>query len=302
MSTEKNTKVGTSKKKKWPKLPFLSFTDLQQWSKLPFTESLQTLISDMQTLVNEEHCLIEEDPFKDLALLFTRLQEHNSLSKTQELDLLFVNQTRLMGAREYIKSIVDTKQIPLKPHSNHDLFNASMWITLPRTRLMCAMAMHHAYTLRSFSQKNDRSSLEDRFTLFDESGIALFSDDLELIELINSRSWKRLFFEEAERCQAHLKLWIVGHGLYEQLLRPFIGLVGYGRCYHVDSAVFGYPLKQQELVFDQIISQDLRIQLNHQVLELSAIPILGFPSWWPNQTTEFYDNQRYFRGPYPNKV
>jgi hypothetical protein len=129
-----------------------------------------------------------------------------------------------------------------------------------------------------------------------------------LIALVKARAWKKLFYLNAQSCQKHLKLWIVGHGLYEQLLNPFIGLVAYGRCYYIDPSVFQGSLESQEslesqaLIFDQIIAQDLKTQVGKQELDLSAIPILGYPGWWPNQNEEFYDNSRYFRGPYPTSA
>ena len=311
MSTEPKKQLDTKKmKRKRPKMPFLNFPSLLDWSTAPFTESLRTVIFALEHLLNAAFIPTELDPLQDLALLFNTLETHYSLHihndppNNQSLlakDLYFINQTQAMGANQYIDSIILKKKIPLKPQSNHDLFNALMWFSLPKTRLNCAHAMHQAAKLRPKHQQTNRSSLEDRFTLFDESGIALFSDDLEIIKLIEARAWKELFHKQAERCQEHLKLWIVGHGLYEQLLRPFIGLVAYGRCYHVDSKLMKCSLKEQRHSFDQIIAQDLKVQLGQQTLELSAIPILGYPEWWPRQTPEFYDNPRYFRGPYPKR-
>ena len=309
MSTDQKTQLNSKKaKRKWSKPPFISFSSLIQWSTAPFAESLQTVIFDMQHLINTAHTLSDLDPLQDLALLFNTLKK-NYFTHTYneepdnhillERNLYFINQAQTMGANQYIDSIILSRQVPLKPQSNHDLFNALMWMSLPKTRLNCAQAMYQASRLSPAQPKANRSSLEDRFTLFDESGIALFSDDLEIIKLVETRAWKDLFYKQAERCQSHLKLWIVGHGLYEQLLNPYVGLVAYGRCYHVDSKVFKYPSKKQIHLFDQMIAQDLERQLSQQTLELSAIPILGYPAWWPQQTSDFYNNSKYFRGPYP---
>ena len=309
MSTDQKTQLNSKKaKKKWSKPPFMSLPSLLQWSTAPFAESLQTVIFDMQHLISTALKSKELDPLQDLALLFNTLKKYdctrtyNEESGNQislERNLCFINQAQTMGANQYIDSIILSKQVPLKPQSNHDLFNALMWMSLPQTRFNCAQAMYQASRVSHTQSKANRSSLEDRFTLFDESGIALFSDDLEMIKLIENRAWKDLFYKQAERCQTHLKLWIVGHGLYEQLLNPYVGLVAYGRCYHVDSKVFKYSSKKQRHLFDQIIAQDLERQLGQQTLELSAIPILGYPTWWPQQTSDFYNNSRYFRGPYP---
>lgn len=287
-------------KRKRPKLPFLSLSALKKWSRAPFTASIGPVLLDLQTLIDSQYQALDMDPLADLALLFNSMQASKLLCENG-LYIQFVNQSQTMGAKQYINSIVLSKQIPLKPQSNHDLFNASMWLALPHTRLTCAQAMYTSARSMSASSLNNRSHLEDRFTLFDESGLALISDDLELIELINKRAWKKLFYECAERCQKHLRLWIVGHGLYEQLLVPYVGLVAYGRCYHVDSKLFRLSLREQSRHYDQIIAEDLRAKLAQQNLELSAIPILGYPGWWTQQDSEFYNNLRYFRGPYPRK-
>ena len=312
MSAEHQKQLNSKKtKRKRPKLPFLSFTELQEWSRSPFTESIGPVLADLQALIDSQCQLVGQNPLANLASLFNSMQTskliHEQDKLTEEVvnnDLYgsytqFVNQSHTMGAKQYIKSIVLSKQVPLKPQSNHDLFNASMWLALPKTRFTCAWAMYKSARSMSPDALNNRSHLEDRFTLFDESGVALISDDLELIELINKRAWKTLFYESAERCQKHLRLWIVGHGLYEQLLVPYIGLVAYGRCYHVDSSLFQRSLREQGQYYDQMIAHDLRTKLTEASLELSAIPILGYPNWWAQQNAGFYDNTRYFRGPYP---
>ena len=296
-------------KKKRNKVPFLSVSEFFQWSEQSFTLSLILIISRLREYC-AEYCASQDiengssssNVFLDLARLFNGLQKQSQEQSQEQSQVHFVHQAQTLGVDQYIDVIVKHKQIPLKPNSNHDLMNAFMWLSLPKTRSACAQAMLQARQYRDISNLKQRCKLEDRFTLFDESGVAIFSDDFELITLVKARAWKELFYIHAQSCQKHLKLWIVGHGLYEQLLNPFVGLVAYGRCYHVEPSVFQEPLESQVLLFDQMIAQDLKTQLGKQELELSAIPILGYPGWWPDQSEMFYENSRYFRGPYPKSA
>ena len=156
-----------------------------------------------------------------------------------------------------------------------------------------------ARDLRVLTSPDKRSRLEDRLTLFDESGVVVISDRADLLELIRERSWIELFWNRRAEVLEHLEIWVTGHGLYEQLLTPFVGLVGYGRLYLLNSEEFGTHGVQKQRLIDLKISRDLERCSLDAPRALHAIPILGYPRWYEaNQERSFYENAKYFRGPY----
>ena len=61
----------------------------------------------------------------------------------------------------------------------------------------------------------------------------------------------------------------------------------------------GQSIDRQTREFDAILAADLQKHCVSQDLPLSAIPIIGYPGWWPVQDETFYHQVKYFRGPYP---
>ena len=127
----------------------------------------------------------------------------------------------------------------------------------------------------------------------------ILSDREELLELIRQRDWITLFWLKRAEVLDHLEIWVTGHGLLEQLITPFVGLVGYGRLYHLSADEWGLSGSERQRLVDRKISQDLDQTCRRAILTLHAIPILGYPLWCEaNDARTFYDNTKYFRGPY----
>lgn len=271
---------------------------LNTWIQNPFTLSLQGI---GRLITHDTHGRQRSNLDLNPTLFNALAEQSVNQTHSAQWHLHFNTQIERMGMDQYIGDILTNEMIPLKPQSNHDILNALMWLSLPKTRWICTRSMKQAAQLRSVDHPKQRCKIEDRFTLFDESGVAIVSDQLDLLKLVEARAWKSLFCKERSRCRTHLKIWIVGHGLYEQLINPFIGLVGYGRLYHVPSELMAAEITEQTRALDDLISEDLLTQSIAQELPLSAIPILGYPGWWPSQESHFYDQVKYFRGPYPRQ-
>ena len=272
---------------------------LDNWLTLPFTQSIKEVVTALKRQAIEV-------PNISPSILNFFAQTYCSTDQELGHKLLFKLQHQQLGADEYLECITTEKRIPLKPLINHDLLNAFMWLSLPKTRYICAQEMVKAQSLRLKEQPKRRSKLEDRLTLFDESGIAIFSCNPQLLQLIRDRQWKTLFWEERNKVHQELDMWIVGHGLYEQLIQPFVGLVAYGRLYELTTPTYQKLQKsknkhKKQLYYDSLIAEDLRYSGLIQQLPLHAVPLLGYPSWYPQTSSEsFYHNTRYFRGPYPH--
>ena len=304
------TQSAVNNHRKYTRKPLPSLYDqevYEQWINQPFTTSIQWF---HQVLVSEALKIHQLSP-EVLTTLLNRYYAITDIQSTdsQHVDPLqrsqipcFASQATKMSADDYHHQIYTHQTIHLKPNSNHDLLNAFMWLSLPLTRTINFKQMIQARESRSKIEPNKRSFLEDRITLFDESGIAIFSDQEDLLALIEQRDWTNLFWNRRESVLKHLEIWIVGHGLYEQLLRPFVGLVGYGRLYKLESFEMKLQGEDKQRLIDRIIAEDIFTLTQEGSFPLSAIPILGFPRWYQaNNDRVFYNDSKYFRGPYPNR-
>ena len=264
----------------------------------PFTYSLRWI----QDELSKRNLTIDQLTPEKLTLLFDESDLHSlSGSRTDKSQrITFLAQSGKMSAARYHLEVIEHQRVYIKNGSNHDLLNALMWLSLPLTRAVTFRQLMWAQSLRAPDTPHKRTHLEDRLTLFDESGVVIFSDRDDLLELIRKREWTTLFWTRRNETREHLKIWVTGHGLYEQLITPFVGLVGYGRLYHLSSSHFQMVGAEKLYLMDQLISRDLEGLSQHATLHLHAIPILGYPAWYQaNSERSFYDQPRYFRGPYP---
>ena len=260
-----------------------------RWLTEPFTLSLRWA----HQVISRRHSSIAQLTPAALTELF-QANQHAHLPCVQ-----FSPQIEKMSAERYHREVCDHSRVYLKNGSNHDLLNALMWISLPLTRALTFRQMSWAKTLRDPHIPQKRSRLEDRLTLFDESGVVILSDREELLQLVRQRDWITLFWHKRDEVLAHLEIWVTGHGLLEQLITPFVGLVGYGRLYRLSADEWSLSGGERQRLVDRKITEDLDQTFRRAVLELHAIPILGYPLWCEaNNTRTFYDNARYFRGPY----
>ena len=134
--------------------------------------------------------------------------------------------------RIFIKGEVQTR------HANwHDFFNMLIWRTFPTIKAMINKQHYHALK-RRLTISNQRSSVEDLLTLFDESGLIIFSSDNELLNLIRNMHWKELFWTKRNCLASKLRCLVFGHSLHEKLLNPYIGLVGYAVLITVNDDFF----------------------------------------------------------------
>ena len=225
---------------------------------------------------------------------YHHLHVFNQQAYMQHTPFRFIQQKGKMKAMSYYHHSIYKREIPLKVDRNHDFLNALMWLTFPKTRWEILQQQAQLVSHRAQQQIKHRGTREDLLTLFDESGAIVVTDDLLCYQLIQQRDWMELFWRQRARCHQHVKLYIVGHGLYEQLLKPFIGLVTYAKVYYVAPITHSWSIARMMKYLDQKMCGEIK---SHAPLTLSAFPFLGLPYYWP-QDEEFYQNTRYFRGPY----
>jgi hypothetical protein len=209
----------------------------------------------------------------------------------------FVPQAR--ATREFVQRyeprIYLTGEIQTREHNWHDLFNALVWLTYPRSKAALNQLHYRALLQESVHQKVMRSPLRDAATLLDESGVIVASSNDDLIALLKNFEWKTLFWEQRDAVMEQMKFFLFGHGLYEKALCPYLGMTGKGILFHVNEAFFERGLIDQIAMIDIWLDNFLAREYLTSA-DLTPVPVLGYPGWSSDNTdSSYYDNQRYFR-------
>lgn len=245
--------------------------------------------------------------------------ELNALAQKLHCPVRFAERP-VKHALEYQAWISRHREVPTRIDSWHDRLNAAMWILWPRTKL----ALNAAHLRAGFSG-HARTRYGDGLTLIDEVGIVVVAS--HSMAVLNRRhAWKSLFWARRDAWHATALPLVIGHGLAEQLLQPYLGLTakalyidgprpkgpeaknrGSSRGCEVDPGVglgvgSGVNLEANrgwEQALDRLVARQIEDSLRFsRPQELCPFPILGLPGWWPGNDSEaFYENRSYFRPP-----
>jgi hypothetical protein len=192
-------------------------------------------------------------------------------------------------------------EVPTRAGNWHDLFNALVWLTFPEMKAAMNARHYRAMTgtvaFEHQTSASERGGVRDVTTLLDESGVIVVSSNIELIRMMKNFEWKELFWHRRREVLAHMRFYIVGHGLYEKALRPYVGMTGHGMLLQVASEFHDLSLEQQLVNVDMLVAEQLRDEEKYRIPdELSPVPLLGIPGWMAeNDNAAFYDNTTYFR-------
>lgn len=193
------------------------------------------------------------------------------------------------SAMQYETRITTTGEIPTRDNW-HDLFNAIEWLTFPRTKSTIS-AMHAKLLLAGGSVEAEaRGKPRDVLTMFDESGVIVASHDASLLQLIRDFRWHALFVVRRADVMRDMRFILVGHGLMEKALAPFIGMTAKAVLLHVNTNA------DLDMAAAWWLSKPANLQ---NARNLAPLPLLGIPSWDArNEDATFYDNAQYFRAGY----
>ncbi|MFN0039397.1 MAG: DUF3025 domain-containing protein [Burkholderiales bacterium] len=176
----------------------------------------------------------------------------------------------------------------------HDLFNALVWMTFPATK-----ARINALHMENLPDEagGQRSPLRDALTMFDEDGVAVFSSDPALLQMVREFRWKELFWNARQQVKASMCFLIFGHALYQKSLRPFVGMTGKAILLQVPQSFMALPSHIQVSQADARLAAVLADRNAWKSgRDLSPLPVLGVPGWWAeNKREDFYCNRDYFR-------
>lgn len=207
------------------------------------------------------------------------------------------------AALDYESQIFASGIVPTRPNNIHDLFNALVWLTFPHTK--AAINGRHLAAGGKHAGGRNRGPVQDALTLFDECGVVVASDRRDLLEMITAFQWKKLFWKYRAAVKQHMRFFLFGHGLMEQMLAPYVGLTGKALLLNIDTAWLGAngpTLIQHIDVSSRALTGWPRARAIasaaslSQASDLAPLPLLGIPGWSPeNEIESYYDNAQYFR-------
>ena len=193
-------------------------------------------------------------------------------------------------------------EVPTRADNWHDLFNALVWLSFPKTKAVLNARHYHALIEEIASGMTRRGAVRDVNTLLDESGVIVVYAEKELARLLREFQWKELFWQRREQVsprsnQQAMGFYIFGHGLFEKALQPYVGMTGQGLLLPVGPAFFNWPQAQQLVHLDTLLADHLaKPEHCRSTRDLSPVPLLGVPGWdAANDNAEYYDNTAYFR-------
>jgi hypothetical protein len=188
-------------------------------------------------------------------------------------------------------------EVPTRAHNWHDLLNALVWLTFPKTKAVLNARHYHALIEETASGNAGRGAVRDVNTLLDESGVIVVYADAELAALLRNFKWQELFWHRREQVRAGMGFYLFGHGLYKKALQPYVGMTGQGLVLAVEQDFFSWPPTQQLMHLDNLLADYLAAPEHcRSTRDLSPVPLLGVPGWAAdNDYAAYYDNTEYFR-------
>jgi hypothetical protein len=179
-------------------------------------------------------------------------------------------------------------------HNWHDAYNALAWLRFPLTK--AALNKLH---VEAPPRAGGRGALRDAATQFDESGIVVLAADSTLIELLEARRWKTLFWEYRRDVVAAMRFLVFGHGLAEALRAPFYRMCGRAACIVVPQTLIAASQEEQCAHADRVLAERFVAKSWYpRPKALLALPVLGIPGVCAeNEDAAYYDDTLQFRPP-----
>ena len=236
---------------------------------------------------------LPEGHFPTLAEL-NRLCEEREVVSGNGVPVEFVPQEGKTG-EPYEKRVYAYGKVLTRKANWHDLFNALVWITFPKTK--AAINRHHYREMASREGGELRGAVRDALTLFDESGVIVSSGDRSLSELLTGFEWKELFWERREDVVAKMHFYLFGHSIYEKALNPYKGLTAKAVIFDMSRKNLDQEVPAR---LDGLDAQLARMFGDADALasteNFAPLPVLGIPGWTPdNEDKRYYEDTQYFR-------
>ena len=195
---------------------------------------------------------------------------------------------RHLSAIDFERRVVEHNELIVRADNLHDVMNALVWLTFPRTKRAISEA-HVALGVTTDGKTRPRR--RDVLTLFDEAGAIILSQRDDLKKLHEGHQWRELFVTHRQAFINEARPILFGHGALEQLgCNPHRGLT---------VKALWLPLARDTPLIDvdtwmvsHIASGTLLAENEHRL----PLPIVGVPGWFAeNERAECYDEVDVFR-------
>ena len=217
--------------------------------------------------------------------------ERSEGSDPKALPTLIPPPARALSAIDFERRVVEQNELIVRPNSLHDLMNALVWMTFPKTKRAISEA-HVALGVNKDGKTRPRR--RDVLTLFDESGIIILSENDELRAMNQQHRWRELFVTHRSDFIRQARPILFGHGAMEQLGGQ---LPQVHRGLTVKALWLPLPMTTPVTHLDDYLAQ--RIHRNESLNEAARaipLPVLGLPGWFAeNELPHCYDDETVFR-------
>ena len=211
--------------------------------------------------------------------------DYNRYRSPQAKALEFIRQ---IPGINYEKSIYFDLFIPTREGNWHDFFNNLTWLQFEKTKWTL---VERSVQENAKIKQAPRNHLQNQLAHFDECGMVICANREDLLIKIRAHQWREFFTdpELTQNCEA----FILGHGLYEKALNPFIGMTGKAILLFVEKDFLKGNSQDKINIIDTEIAKQIS---QSKQLVLQPFPLLGWPGWFKDNTnSDFFSNQYYFR-------
>ena len=222
------------------------------------------------------------------------LDDYQAIFKLKKIGITPVAQSTIIESFEdqYEPRVYLRKELQTRTENWHDFFNAMVWMSFPNTKK--TLNALHFKAASSREAGTNRSTLENRITQFDECGAVILTSNSALLELVRNHQWKELFIEHRDAFENEIKCVIFGHAIFEKALAPYIGMTCH--CILIDDKKLLKEVHEGDYTNLDLYLDDLwKHTLSTNPERFNALPVLGIPGYWSDQSTTFYNNDKYFR-------
>jgi Protein of unknown function (DUF3025) len=198
---------------------------------------------------------------------------------------------RHLSAIDFERRVVEHNELIVRPNSLHDVLNALVWLTFPKTKRAISEA-HVALGVTTDGKTRPRR--RDMLTLFDEAGIIILSENDKLRTLNQQHQWRNLFITHRSDFIQQTRAIVFGHGAMEQLGSK-LPQVHRG----LTAKAIWLPMPVTITVSDLDDTLAAHIKSGERLGEserVTPMPLLGLPGWFAeNESPACYDDESVFR-------
>lgn len=199
----------------------------------------------------------------------------------------------------YEAHIHDSGAVPTRENDWHDFFNALSWCVWPHSKAALNAAHMREIEQRRRAGLSGRGPRRDALTQFDECGMVVVSSAPDIPALLAAHAWPEVFWQRRAELAGNTAFLLLGHGSWDQLRRPFVGLCA--RTLHrvVPAGWFAQSFTEQVRDTDRwlaaAIADDTVLQTPRTMYPL---PLLGIPGVTADsECAAYYRDTRQFRPP-----